>query len=80
MTSLAALISLFIFPWQASAVMILLAAGFFPPAGIFLGVVADLVYYQPGAAFAPWFTLYGAAATAASLLVHRFVKTRIMEG
>lgn len=80
MTSLIALISLFIFPWQVALVAILAASLMVPPAGLLLGLIADLVYYSPGAAFMPYFTLYGIFSFALSLLVHRFVKTRIMEG
>ena len=80
MASLIALISLFIFPWQVALVAIVGASLLVPPAGLMLGLIADLVYYTPGAAFAPYFTLFGIFSFAASLLVHRFVKTRIMEG
>lgn len=80
MTSLIALISLFIFPWQVALVAILAASLVVPPAGLLLGLVGDLVYYSPGVAFAPYFTLFGIGSFALSLLVHRFVKTRIMEG
>jgi len=80
MTSLLALISLFIFPWHVALVAIFIASLMVPPAGLALGLIADLVYYSPGAAFAPYFTLFGIASFCVSLLVHRFVKTRIMEG
>ena len=80
MTSLIALMSLFIFPWQVALVAILAASLMVPPAGLALGPIADLVYYSPGAAFMPYFTLFGILSFAVSLLVHRFVKTRIMEG
>lgn len=80
LAGLAALLSLFIFPWQVSAVIILAAALLFPPAGIGLGLIADLVYWIPGVAFLPYFSLFGIVCTGLSLLVHRFVKTRIMEG
>lgn len=80
MTSLLALLSLFIFPWQVALVAILAASLMVPPAGLALGLIADLVYYTPGAAFAPYFTLFGVLSFGLSLLVHRFVKTRIMEG
>ena len=80
MTSLIALIALFIFPWQVALVAIVGASLMVPPAGLALGLIADLVYYSPGAAFAPYFTLFGILSFGLSLLVHRFVKTRIMEG
>lgn len=75
-----ALVSLFIFPWPVSLVGILAASFLLPPAGIALGILMDLLYYLPGTAFFPYFTLYGAFATGLALLVRRFVKTRIIEG
>lgn len=80
MPTILALIALFVFPWQVSMVAVFVAALFMPAAGIALGVIADIVYYVPGASFMPYFTLFGAGATLASVLVHRFVKTRIIEG
>lgn len=80
MAVILALIALFVFPWQVSLLAILGAALFVPAAGIALGVIADLVYFMPGAAFMPYFSLFGAGATIVALLVHRFVKTRIIEG
>ncbi|MDQ1299860.1 MAG: hypothetical protein QG636_528 [Patescibacteria group bacterium] len=80
MTSLIALISLFIFPWQIALVAIFAASLMVPPAGLALGLIADLVYYSPEAAFMPYFTLFGLLSSVLSFLVHRFVKTRIMEG
>jgi len=78
MIPILALISLFIFPWQVSVLAIVVASFFVPPAGIALGLIGDLVYYTPGAAFAPYFSLFGIASFALSLLVHRFVKTRMI--
>lgn len=80
MPTILALIALFVFPWQVSMVALFVAALFMPAAGIALGVIADIVYYVPGAFFVPYFTLFGAGATIASVLVHRFVKTRIIGG
>jgi hypothetical protein len=74
-----ALLALFIFPWQFGLVAILGAALVTPLAGAALGLIADIVYYVPGAAFLPYFTFAGIASTCLSLFVHRFVKTRIME-
>lgn len=76
----AAFVSLFVFPWPVSAAFMLAASLFLPPAGIALGLVADLSYFVPGAALFPYLTVWGLACTLASLLVHRFVKTRIING
>jgi hypothetical protein len=77
---LAGLISIFIFPWQVTLAAMLAASFLVPPAGFALGIICDLVYYQPGAALFPYISLYGAFCTLAALLVHRFVKTRIISG
>jgi len=76
MAPLLALLSLFIFPWQVSVVALFAASLFVPLAGVILGVIADLVYYTPGSAFFPYFSLFGFASFGIALLVHRFVKTR----
>ncbi len=78
MIPLLALIALFIFPWQVSVVVIFAASFFVPPAGIALGLIGDLVYYTPGAAFVPYFSLFGIASFGIALLVQRFVKTRMI--
>lgn len=75
---LSALISLFIFPWQVSLAFMFAASLFLPPAGLALGIIADLIYFVPGAAFMPFFTLFGLVFFGIALLVHRFVKTRII--
>ena len=75
-----AFVSLFMVPWLVAAAMLLVVAVMVPVAGLLLGVIADVVYYSPGSAFMPYFTLFGIIATIFSLLVQRFVKTRIMEG
>ncbi len=74
-----ALFALFVVPWQVGMFSILVAALFLPPTGLLLGVIADLIYYSPGAAPVPYFTLCGIGCFVLALLVHRFVKTRIME-
>ncbi|KND47438.1 MAG: hypothetical protein AB199_03345 [Parcubacteria bacterium C7867-004] len=75
-----AFFALFFFPWPVSALLVFLSALAFPLAGLLLGAFADILYFTPGAANVPFFLLFGAAATLISILVHRFVKTRIMEG
>lgn len=74
-----ALVSLFYFPWPVTLVLIFIAALCLPVLGLALGALTDLVYYTPAASGVPWFLIAGAGATACALLVHRFVKTRIME-
>lgn len=73
-----ALFSVFFFPWQVTLVLLLAASLILPVLGVVIGAFADLIYYSPGAGM-PFFLLMGIAATGLALLVHRFVKTRIME-
>lgn len=78
MSIILALIALFIFPWQVALIAVFGASLLTPLSGIALGIIADLVYYVPGAAFLPYFSLFGLAATVIGFLVQRFVKTRII--
>ncbi len=71
-----ALVAPFFFPWPVAALLAFIATFLFPFAGIVLGMLFDLLYFLPGAAFIPYGTLFGAAATAFVLVVQRFVKTR----
>lgn len=73
-----AFVSLFVFPWPVSYALILLASIFLPLAGVALGILLDLVYFVPGSAFVPYGSLFGLLCTVFSLLMQRFVKTRIM--
>lgn len=71
--------SLFFFPYPLSAFLILASAALLPFSGLALGVFADVLYYSPGAEFLPVWSIGGAIATILSLLMQRFVKTRIMD-
>ncbi len=73
-----AFISLFVFPWPVSFALILVASVFMPLAGVTLGILSDLLYFVPGSAFVPYGSLFGLVCTVGSLLMQRFVKTRIM--
>ncbi|MBU1292777.1 hypothetical protein KJ819_01775 [Patescibacteria group bacterium] len=75
---LATLFSLFFFPYVVSVVLILVSALTLPFSGIAFGILADALYYSQGSGI-PWWTIVGAGATLLALLVHRFVKTRIIE-
>ena len=75
---LLAFISLFIFPWPVTALLMLGAGLLLPFSALALGIIADLVYFVPGGAFMPYFTVLGLVFFMISLLVHRFVKTRII--
>ena len=76
---LVAFLSLFFFPYPLSALLILASAILLPVSGIAIGIAADILYFSPGAAFMPLWSLGGILATILALLVQRFVKTRIMD-
>ena len=69
---------IFMMPWPITLVGMFGASLLIPVAGLGLGIVADLLYFTPGTAFVPLMTLYGAGISGVALLVHRFVKTRII--
>lgn len=71
-----ALLSLFVLPWAATVVLMALAALAFPPAGIFIGALSDILYY-PGAG-APAGVLWGGGLTLAAYGVHDLLKRRIL--
>lgn len=73
----AAFLALFFFPWPVTVVLVFAAGMAVPLAGLLLGVLVDLFYYTPGAGL-PYGTLFGIGTFLVALLVHRFVKTRIM--
>ena len=78
--ALAALAAPFLFPWPYAALLAFTLALAEPFAGIACGVIADALYWAPGASHAPLGTLLGFAGTLAAYLVRRFVKTRIIGG
>lgn len=75
---LASFVSLFVFPWPVSLFGIFATSLIVPPLGLALGIVADFLYFVPGATVVPYFSLFGLLSFVMALLVHRFVKTRII--
>lgn len=75
----AAFVSLFMLPVVVSALVVACAALAFPPAGIALGMLYDVLYSGSLGTTIPYGTLFGVLATGLSLLVHRFIKARIMD-
>lgn len=74
-----ALFSVFALPWHITLGTLFAAGIAFPPAGLLIGVFTDTLYWTPGASFMPYFTFAGALSFGIGLLVHRFIKTRIMD-
>lgn len=70
--------ALLLFPKLLFAGLVIMAAIVFPPAGILYGVLADALYYAPGAATVPHGIIYGTAASLAGFLIGRFFATRVV--
>lgn len=68
----------FFFPWYLGAALAFLASVYLPPLALFLGVLYDVLYFVPGASLLPLGTVAGILVFFCALLVHTFVKTRIM--
>lgn len=71
-----ALLSPLLFPAALAAIIIFAASVIVPPVGILAGVLADALYRTPH--MPPYATAFGAFASAAGYLMHRFIKTRII--
>lgn len=69
-------ISLFLFPWMLTAVLMFLAGLVFPPLPLLAGVLSDVVYY-PGFGLYEG-TLTGLLLSILSYAVRYIVRTRIM--
>lgn len=76
--TLLALVGMVAFPWPLAASFVMIAALFAPPLALVAGVVADVLYYVPGAFPVPLFTLLGLLGFIVAQFVHGFVKARII--
>ena len=76
--AIAGLAAPFLVPWPVAIVLAIPLAFFEPIAGLACGVLADVLYFTPGAGQVPYGTLAGAAGALTAVLVRRFVQTRIM--
>lgn len=74
---LAPLPALVLFPAPFFVALVAIASLLFPPAGILYGILADALYYAPGAASIPHGIVYGTAASVGGFLVSRFLSTRV---
>jgi hypothetical protein len=75
---IAALFSLFWFPYAVTLVLSFFAGLFFPWVPLVLGIGADLLYYTSSVSSLPVASLTGAGIALLSLLVRYLLKTRIM--
>ena len=74
----AAVLSVFLFPYPLTLLLSFLASLYLTPVALVVGILADLVYFAPGAAPVPFMSLLGGGLSVLALLVRRFVKARIM--
>lgn len=70
--------SLFFFPAPLSLMLALAATVLSPLSALLLGVLADLLYFAPGAHPFFFYTLLGVGLATLSFLVRKFAKTSIM--
>ncbi len=71
-----AVLAPFLFPWQFSILVSIVASAFFPPAPLLTGMLLDVLY--GGARSIPYFTALGLVLGVLAYFVQQFVKTRIM--
>jgi len=74
--TLTSLVSVVLFPWPLTTVLVLASASVEPLLPFSVGLLADTLYYVPHAAAFPLFTLCGAAATVLAF----FVRSRLGAG
>ncbi len=73
-----AFLGIFMFPWPLTILLIAVASVRMPFVALLGGVLFDVLYFVPGAAYLPWGIVFGIGGFFASLIVHDFMKTRIM--
>lgn len=73
---LLAIVGVFTLPWKLTLLLSALAALYFPPTALLIGILADILYY-PGTGL-PTASLYGAGIALAAAGVRWFAETRIL--
>ncbi len=73
-----AVLSLVAFPYPLTVVLSFAASLFVPWLALLLGLLADALYYAPGATL-PYATVLGLILTLLAVFVRRFVRERIMQ-
>lgn len=74
----AALLSPLLFPYPLTLVLSFLAGLAFPPVPFVAGIIADALYFTPGAAWFPAASAAGLALSVGAFFMQRFLKARIM--
>ena len=77
---LSAFLSAFLFPYPFTVLLSFGAALIFPPLGVVIGVLVDVLYFAPGVSAWPHAVLIGLLVSLIALVVRRFVRTRIIGG
>jgi hypothetical protein len=70
-----AFLSVLWFPYPLTLALSFLAACFFPPTALLVGILADLLYWTGGL---PTATLAGLLLSGIAFFVQRFIKARII--
>lgn len=74
--TVAAMGGVVLFPWPLAALLALCAGWYEPFVPFAAGVLADALYYTVHTARLPWFTVFGALASALAV----FVRSRLAAG
>lgn len=75
---IAALLSPLLFPYPLTLLLSFLAGLVLPPVPLVTGIIADALYFTPGAAAFPIASAAGLSLSVASFFMQRFLKARIM--
>ncbi|MCI0597608.1 hypothetical protein L0Y34_00825 [Candidatus Parcubacteria bacterium] len=74
----AALLSVFWFPYPMTLILSFAASFFFPPVAFVVGLLSDLVYFVPGAYPVPLGVSLGLGLSLLAFVMRNVVRTRIM--
>jgi hypothetical protein len=73
--TLLAFISVILFPWPMTVILVLASSFFVPLLPLAIGIFADTLYYTSAVAMLPLFTLLGIIVTSAAFLVRSRLQT-----
>ena len=72
-------LSTLFFPWPLSAFLAITTSTMVPLLPLAAGIFADTLYYAPGAAHVPYFSFFGAVATAVAYFVRSRLSASIID-
>jgi hypothetical protein len=73
-----ALLSPFVFPYPVTILLSSIASFYLPFIGLVVGILSDILYLEGGKL--PLASLIGLSISLIAILVHRFIKARIIGG